>query len=450
MLNALWGFIFPKKQQAEPPPRQHPRKYPRTPAVHLLGSLKRVRQMNASPGQNLLRHLTSSRTARISMANEPTTSVLSPLSDAPMDVDPVKSNIEAQSKECCGEKRRHEETSGDDEVPEPCSFKIPKVILSLCIPINVSQMSPQAVIGLNWAERANLALTASYLKLLAVGFKLLMVSKDAEAAVPAKPGQPVSRLSAQGPLKKAGSLSLILQRSSAFTTILPSRCPLQPSREFATYSVREILRLWSKSSLIETLQDLKLNYNSRIINCRTAQAVEDSPGSPGFELPWSGIRSGAWFLNLGGFTYQSSFYILCDVLQLTDANVSNPWPSNSSTFKNLECINGWLTCILRDLFLFHAFTFLRCFLTDFPAAFACFFLDSWASVLKRKATCYIHQSAIYALPASGPGIRIQFSDVQQARHYASTFANISIEVVEFAGASGLATDGSLSIDRDAA
>jgi hypothetical protein len=30
------------------------------------------------------------------------------------------------------------------------------------------------------------------------------------------------------------------------------------------------------------------------------------------------------------------FYILCDALQLTDANVSNPWPSNSSTFKNLE------------------------------------------------------------------------------------------------------------------
>ncbi|KAJ7759694.1 hypothetical protein B0H14DRAFT_2634397 [Mycena olivaceomarginata] len=260
------------------------------------------------------------------------------------------------------------------------------------------------------------------------------VSKDAEAAVPAKPRQPVSRLSAQGPLKKAGSSSLILQRSSAFTTILPSRCPLQPSREFATYSVREILRLWSKSSLIETLQDLKLNYNSPIINCRTAQAVEDSPGSPGFELPWSGIRSGAWFLNLGGFTYQSSFYILCDVLQLTDANVSNPWPSNSSTLKNLECINGWLlserTYFFGDVLL------------------------SPGTVLKRKATCYIHQSAIYALPASGPGIRIQFSDVQQARHYASTFANISIEVVEFARASGLvrrlATDGSLSIDRDAA
>ncbi|KAJ7803520.1 hypothetical protein B0H14DRAFT_2613223 [Mycena olivaceomarginata] len=124
------------------------------------------------------------------MANEPTTSVLSPLSDAPMDVDPEKSNIEAQSKECRGEKRRGEETSGDDEVPEPRSSKIPKVILSLCIPINVSQMSPQAVIGLNWAEWANLALTASYLKLLAVGFKLLMVSKDAEAAVPAKPRQP--------------------------------------------------------------------------------------------------------------------------------------------------------------------------------------------------------------------------------------------------------------------
>ncbi|KAJ7803521.1 hypothetical protein B0H14DRAFT_2613224 [Mycena olivaceomarginata] len=81
-------------------------------------------------------------------------------------------------------------------------------------------------------------------------------------------------------------------------------------------------------------------------------------------------------------------------------------------------------------------------------------LLSPGTVLKRKATCYIHQSAIYALPASGPGIRIQLSDVQQARHYASTFANISIEVVEFAGASGLvrrlATDGSLSIDRDAA
>jgi hypothetical protein len=126
MLNAPWGFIFPKKQQPEPPPRQHPRKYPRTPAVHLLGSPKRVRQMNASPGQNLLRHLTSSRTARISMANEPTTCVLSPLSDAPMDVDPVKSNIEAQSKECHGEKRRREETSGDDEVLEPRSSKIPK------------------------------------------------------------------------------------------------------------------------------------------------------------------------------------------------------------------------------------------------------------------------------------------------------------------------------------
>ncbi|KAJ7843191.1 hypothetical protein B0H14DRAFT_2585833 [Mycena olivaceomarginata] len=33
MLNALWGFIFPKKQQPEPPPFQRPRKYPRTPAV---------------------------------------------------------------------------------------------------------------------------------------------------------------------------------------------------------------------------------------------------------------------------------------------------------------------------------------------------------------------------------------------------------------------------------
>ncbi|KAJ7794985.1 hypothetical protein B0H14DRAFT_2621448 [Mycena olivaceomarginata] len=99
--------------------------------------------------------------------------VSSPLSDAPMDVDPVESNIEAQFEEHRGEKRRREETLGDDEVPEPRSSKIAKVILSLCISINVSQMSPQAVIGLNWAERANLA-----------------VSKDAEAAVPAKPRQP--------------------------------------------------------------------------------------------------------------------------------------------------------------------------------------------------------------------------------------------------------------------
>ncbi|KAJ7737845.1 hypothetical protein B0H14DRAFT_2638651 [Mycena olivaceomarginata] len=52
--------------------------------------------------------------------------VSSPLSDAPMDVDPVESNIEAQFEECCGEKRRCEETLGDDEVPEPRSSKIAK------------------------------------------------------------------------------------------------------------------------------------------------------------------------------------------------------------------------------------------------------------------------------------------------------------------------------------
>ncbi|KAJ7851304.1 hypothetical protein B0H14DRAFT_2581539 [Mycena olivaceomarginata] len=75
--------------------------------------------------------------------------VSSPLSDAPMDVDPVESNIEAQFEERRGEKRRCEETLGDDEVPEPRSSKIAKV-----------------------------------------SFKLLTVSKDAEAAVPAKPRQP--------------------------------------------------------------------------------------------------------------------------------------------------------------------------------------------------------------------------------------------------------------------
>ncbi|KAJ7884554.1 hypothetical protein B0H14DRAFT_3128354 [Mycena olivaceomarginata] len=60
------------------------------------------------------------------LLNEPTTPVLSPLSDAPMDVDPVESNIEAQVEECRGEKRRRDETPGDEEVPEPRSSKIAK------------------------------------------------------------------------------------------------------------------------------------------------------------------------------------------------------------------------------------------------------------------------------------------------------------------------------------
>ncbi|KAJ7819482.1 hypothetical protein B0H14DRAFT_2600657 [Mycena olivaceomarginata] len=52
--------------------------------------------------------------------------VLSPLSDAPMDVDPVESNIEAQFEEHRGEKRRREETLGDYKVPEPRFSKIVK------------------------------------------------------------------------------------------------------------------------------------------------------------------------------------------------------------------------------------------------------------------------------------------------------------------------------------
>lgn len=60
------------------------------------------------------------------LLNEPTTPVSSPLSDAPMDVDPVESNIEAQVKERRGEKRRRDETPGDEEVPEPRSSKIAK------------------------------------------------------------------------------------------------------------------------------------------------------------------------------------------------------------------------------------------------------------------------------------------------------------------------------------
>jgi hypothetical protein len=43
-----------------------------------------------------------------------------------MDVNSVESNIKAQSEEHRSEKRRHEETLGDDKVPEPRSSKIPK------------------------------------------------------------------------------------------------------------------------------------------------------------------------------------------------------------------------------------------------------------------------------------------------------------------------------------
>ncbi|KAJ7808744.1 hypothetical protein B0H14DRAFT_2608636 [Mycena olivaceomarginata] len=117
MLNALWGFISPEKQQPEPPPLQRPCKYPRMPAVTSFRQPKesRANERFARPNFAPLPPTETENPPITFLLNKPTTPVLSPLSDAPMDMDPVESNIEAQSEECCSEKRRREETPGDDE-----------------------------------------------------------------------------------------------------------------------------------------------------------------------------------------------------------------------------------------------------------------------------------------------------------------------------------------------